>query len=328
MLNAAIIGVGRWGQGLVSSVQGKSDDIRFVAGVTRTKSKAEAYCKENDIDLRDSYDQIISDPDIDAVVLATPHTFHEEQIIAAAKAGKHVFTEKPFCLGADAAARAVAACGDAGVTVAVGHNRRFMANTEAMKAMIEAGELGTLLHIDGNQSTDLGMAAGAWRDSRSESPLGGMTSLGIHALDCMIHMGGRIAEIDCYSTRRAIGFDIDDTTAALVRFEDGMTGTLVTLASTARIFHLRVCGSKGWAEIRDNRHLTVCTNAGEAETSDFGGDAYPHPGSLAAELNEFARAAAGKTTYRVTPEEMIHGIEVLDAMEKSVETGGRVNVSG
>lgn len=328
MLNAAIIGVGRWGRFLVDSVHGKSDDIRFVAGVTRTRSKAEAYCREHGIDLRDEYEQIISDPDIDAVVLATPHTRHEGQIIAAARAGKHVFTEKPFCLGAEAAVRAVAACRDAGVTVAIGHNRRFMKNTEALKAMIEAGELGTLLHIDGNQSTDLGVAAGAWRDSRSESPMGGMTSIGIHALDCMIHMGGRIAEIDCHSTRRAIEFDIDDATAALVRFEDGMTGTLVTLAATARIFHLRVCGSRGWAEIRDARYLTICTNAGEPEQRDFGGDAYPHPASLAAELNEFARAAAGKTTYRITPEEMIHGIEVLDAMEKSVETAGRVSVGG
>ncbi|MBT5049919.1 MAG: Gfo/Idh/MocA family oxidoreductase, partial [Rhodospirillaceae bacterium] len=217
MINAAIVGIGRWGQLLVESVQGKSDLIRFTAGVTRTRAKAEEFCAGHKIDLRDDYGELINDSAIDAVVLATPHTQHEEQIIAAAKAGKQIFTEKPFTLSRASAERAMAACKEAGITVAIGHNRRFMKNTEALKAMVEAGELGTILHIDGNQSSDLGMAKGAWRDSRDESPAGGMTSLGIHALDCMIHMGGAVAEVDAISTRRSIGYDVDDATAVLVR---------------------------------------------------------------------------------------------------------------
>lgn len=245
MINAAIVGIGRWGQYLVTSVQGSSEHIKFTAGVTRTKSKAEAFCSEQVIDLRDDYAELLNDPNIDAIVLATPHTQHEEQIVAAAKAGKHVFTEKPFTLDRPSAERAVAACKEAGVALALGHNRRFMENTVALKAMIEAGELGTLMHIDGNQSSDLNVAAGAWRDSREESPAGGMTSLGVHALDCIIHLAGKISAIDAYSTRRAIGFDIDDTTAALLRFENGMTGTLVTMASTAKIWHIRIAGVEG-----------------------------------------------------------------------------------
>ena len=141
MLNAAIVGVGRWGRLLVDSVQGKSDLIRFGAGVTRTRAKAEDYCAKSGIELRDTYDQILSDPEIDAVVLATPHTEHESQIIAAAIAGKHVFTEKPFTLDRASAVAALAACRKAGVTVALGHNRRFMANVRELKRMIEAGEL-------------------------------------------------------------------------------------------------------------------------------------------------------------------------------------------
>ena len=137
MLNAAIVGIGRWGQLLVESVQGKSDQIQFVAGVTRTRAKAEDFCSTHKIDLRDDYAEIIGDSAIDAVVLATPHTQHEEQIIAAAKAGKHVFTEKPFTLSRASAERALAACKEAGVTVAIGHNRRFMKNTEALKAMVK-----------------------------------------------------------------------------------------------------------------------------------------------------------------------------------------------
>jgi len=324
MINAAIVGIGRWGQYLVTSVQGTSEHIKFTAGVTRTKSKAEAFCSEQGIDLRDEYAELLNDPSIDAIVLATPHTQHEEQIVAAAKAGKHVFTEKPFTLDRPSAERAVAACKEAGVTLALGHNRRFMENTIALKAMIEAGELGTLMHIDGNQSSDLNVAAGAWRDSREESPAGGMTSLGVHALDCIIHLAGKISAIDAYSTRRAIGFDIDDTTAALLRFENGMTGTLVTMASTAKIWHIRIAGSKGWAEMRDNKTLTVCKSDGNPEDIVFDDSPYPHMRSITGEIEEFALAAAGKASYRISPEEMVHNAEVLAGLITSAETGNRV----
>lgn len=324
MINAAIVGIGRWGQYLVTSVQGSSEHIKFTAGVTRTKSKAEAFCSEQGIDLREDYAELLNDPNIDAIVLATPHTQHEEQIVAAAKAGKHVFTEKPFTLDRPSAERAVAACKEAGVALALGHNRRFMENTVALKAMIEAGELGTLMHIDGNQSSDLNVAAGAWRDSRKESPAGGMTSLGVHALDCIIHLAGKISAIDAYSTRRAIGFDIDDTTAALLRFENGMTGTLVTMASTAKMWHIRIAGSKGWAEMRDNKTLTVCKSDGSPEDIVFDDSPYPHMGSISGEIEEFALAAAGKASYRISPEEMVHNAEVLAGLITSAETGNRV----
>ena len=327
MINAAIAGIGRWGRELVSAVQGQSDQIRFTAGVTRTRAKAVDFCAANEIDLRDDYAALLNDGTIDAVVLATPHTQHEEQIIAAAKAGKHIFTEKPFTLSKAGAERAVAAVRDAGVTVALGHNRRFFKNTEAMKALVASGALGTLLHIDGNQSSDIGRMSGVWRDSRAESPTGGMTSLGIHALDCMIHMGGRIAQIDTISTRRAISYDIDDATAAVLQFEEGMTGTIVTLASSPRIFHLRVAGSKGWVEMTSTENLRICGSDGTIEEKTFPMDDYPHPSSMAAELDEFAAAAQGTATYRISPEEMIHGTAVLEAMGKSAETGGRVRLS-
>ncbi len=327
MIKAAIVGIGRWGQELVSSVQGTSVQIRFTAGVTRTRAKAEDFCAINNIDLRDDYAALLNDATIDAIVLATPHTQHEEQIIAAAKAGKHVFTEKPFTLSKASAERAVAAVREAGVTVALGHNRRFFKNTEAMKALVASGDLGTLLHIDGHQSSDLGRMPGAWRDSRAESPTGGMTSLGIHALDCMIHMGGRIAQIDTISTRRAISYDVDDATAAVLQFEEGMTGTLVTLASSPRIFHLRVAGSKGWAEITNSANLRICKSDSGTEELNFPSDDYPHPASMAAELDEFAAAAQGTATYRISPEQMIHATAVLEAMGKSAATGGRVIIS-
>ncbi len=321
MINAAIIGVGRWGQTLVSSVQGSSDAIRFTAGVTRTLSKAEAFCRENGIALGDDYDAVLGDASIDAVVLATPHTQHRDQIVRAAEAGKHVFTEKPFTLDKAGAEAAVAACRKAGVAIGLGHNKRFCDNTAELKRMIEAGELGTLMHVESNFSANMAGMATTWRDSRAESPAGGMTSLGIHALDSLIYLCGRIAEVDARSKHRALPFDIDDTTCMLFDFENGMTGYLATMATGGRLWHLRVFGSDGWAELRAMETLVKTPAAGAQEVID-----YPPEQSIKAELEAFAAAASGGTPYLITPDEMIHGVAALEAIIASAESGKRVAV--
>src|SRR5229473_723689 len=83
MIRAAIVGIGRWGRTLVGSVQGKSAAIRFTAGHTRTRVKAEAFCAEHGITLKDSLDAVLADPAIDAVAragvvlaVAYPRRFH------------------------------------------------------------------------------------------------------------------------------------------------------------------------------------------------------------------------------------------------------------
>jgi len=76
MIRAAIVGLGRWGRSLVASVQGKSTQLRFVRAHTRTRASAEEFCRQYDVPLVDSYEQILADPEVDAVVLATPHSLH------------------------------------------------------------------------------------------------------------------------------------------------------------------------------------------------------------------------------------------------------------
>src|SRR4030081_3778842 len=98
MLKAAIVGPGWWGKTLVGAVQGKSDAIKFVAAATRDRAKVEAFCREHGLKLLDDYDQVLADPPIAAVVLATPHSQHGDQVRRAAAARKHVFCEKPFTL--------------------------------------------------------------------------------------------------------------------------------------------------------------------------------------------------------------------------------------
>ena len=124
MLNAAIYGLGRWGNRLVESVQGSSK-FRFVKGISREPEKHKEFSQKTGVKVVSSYGRILKDPEIDAVVLATPHSLHVKQIVQAAKAGKHVFVEKPFTLTRKTAEKAVEACKAAGVTLGVGFNRRY-----------------------------------------------------------------------------------------------------------------------------------------------------------------------------------------------------------
>src|SRR5262249_62066150 len=125
MLRAAIIGPGWWGRTLVNAVQRKSDAVKFVAAATRTPAKVEEVCRQHGLKLLADYDAALADPEIDAVVLATPHSQHGDHVRGGAAAGKHVFCEKPFTLTADDARSAVAAARKAGIVLAVGFNRRF-----------------------------------------------------------------------------------------------------------------------------------------------------------------------------------------------------------
>lgn len=318
MIKAAIIGMGRWGQILVDSVHGKSETIQFTAGVTRTVSKAEAYAKEKGFPIGDDYAAVIADPDIDAIVLATPHSQHVAQIKQAAAAGKHVFVEKPFTMSAATAVEAVEAAEKAGVVLALGHNRRFMPSWAELQKRINNGSLGTILHVETNFSAPGGLqwVQDGWRAQRDESPAGGMSGMGIHMVDTLIGLFGRISEVHCVSLRRAVSIDIDDTTSMLFKFESGMTGYLGTMAATVYTQSIRVFGSKASAEIRNESLFEVRPVEGDVEVIDFGTFDKER-----AELEAFAAAITDGVTYPLPAADAIHGIEVYDAINKSAAAG-------
>ena len=326
MINAAIVGLGGWGQILVESVQGKSDRIRFTTGVTRTPAKAEEFCREHDIALGDDYAAMLADPAIDAVVLATPHTRHGAEIVAAAQAGKHVFCEKPFALTATQAETALEALASRGLKVGIGHNRRFAPNTIELKRLIEAGELGRAVHIEGQFAANLARHDDTWRTSRTESPAGGMTSLGVHLVDIFIHLFGRIAEVDTRSRRIAMPYDVDDSTAVLVDFEDGRIGCLGTVATGAMMWRVRVFATEGWVELREQNRLERLMLDGSHDDKVWPGLAYPSFETVGAGLEAFADDVEGTAPFPITPDEIRHGVAVFEAIVRSAETGEKVRL--
>jgi predicted dehydrogenase len=336
VIRAAIVGLGRWGQNLVNSVQGKSDAIRFVAGATRTPAKAEAYARQQGIQLHDSYEKVLADPKVDAVVLATPHTQHAEQVIAAARAGKHVFTEKPLALTAKSAAAAVRACVKAKVTLAVGYNWRFQPALQEIRRMLDDGRLGKLLHVEGNfcGPSAYRFPEGHWRQEREEGPAGGMTGRGVHVVDAFLYLGGKMASVHAQSARRVLDYGLDDTTSMLFRFKSGASGYLGTVIATAETWRMQVFGSKGWVEVGDVEHLATwemkyCAVDPANLLVHRKPQLMPFPAlsTERAELEHFARAAQAKHPLAIAGGDEQHNVVVFEAIIKSAKSGKTVKVS-
>jgi len=320
MLNVVIVGPGRWGQRLVDAVFAPaSAKLRFTHAVARTPAKVREYCSARGLLLSDDFARVLADSEVGAVVLATPHSQHADQVAAAAKAGKHVFVEKPFTLDAASAHAAARACSDAGVILALGHNRRFLPALAEMKRIVAAGGVGEILHLEGNFSGNFGLGyrPGVWRANAAESPAGGMTAMGIHIIDAFIHLAGPIAAIRCESQRKVLEVDLDDTTSAFARFANGATGCITTLTATGRMVRLQVFGTGGWLHLLDQRNLEVCDIDGKVRRVE-----YPPLDIERAELEAFADAVAGSAIYPVAVADAIHGVAVLEAAIRSARGGG------
>ena len=326
MLNLAIVGLGRWGQNLVDSIEG-SKTVRFAAAVTRTPSKVLDYCEQKNILLTDDYQSVLNNDAIDAVVIATPHSLHFDQIMMAANAGKHVFCEKPFTLTAEQARIALGTLAERGLKVAIGHNRRFAPNTAALADALKTNTLGQPIHIDGFFNADLGTSAGKWRDSRIESPAGGMTSLGIHVIDAFIHLFGKVLNVNAQSRRIAIGIDIDDSTLVRFNFENGCTGHLTTIAATNSFWQLRAFGTGGWAECTNLDHYAVHPMGAESVLTEYPGFHYPGSATMKAALEAFVTDIVGETPFPISPEEIHHATAVLEAITISAKTGTPVEIA-
>ena len=335
MINAAIVGLGWWGKTLVEAVQPDSDAIRFVAGTTRTQTpEAQAFAAAQGFELAPSYEALLAHPKVDAVVLATPHSLHGAQVVAAAAARKHVFCEKPFALTVAQAQAAVDATNNAGVTLGLGYNRRFHPEMTKLRDRIRSGALGTILHVEATMTfpNALALTADAWRASREETPCGGLTPMGVHAVDGMIDLCGPIDHVFCQSFRRVVAIDADDTTSILFRMKEGMSGYLGTMTATGPGFSFQVFGSKGWVRLEGMTHVAGASSE-ERRTRLFGTCKFqPAKGPAEvweaarldvtrAALEAFAQAAQGGPAYPIPPDQMVHGVAVTEAIVRSAASG-------
>src|SRR5215831_16526068 len=263
MIDAAIVGLGRWGRTLVDAVQGKSDRLRFTRAVSRNPDRLRDFAGQQRLELVGDLSQVLADPTIGAVVLATPHSLHCEQVIAAARAGKSVFCEKPLTLTKAEAARAIEACRAAGVVLGVGTDKRFYPSLRELVQLIKGGELGRVLHLEAHFSNEVAGTFTEWRYSLEESPAGGMTGTGIHALDTMIAMAGPVRRVQALLLSHKPPPDPLDSLSLLLEFASGISGTLAAVRSTPTYLRVHAFGRSASVEALGRNELVLRRSGAE-----------------------------------------------------------------
>jgi predicted dehydrogenase len=262
------------------------------------------------------------------VVLATPHSAHAEQVMAAAVAGKHVHVEKPLTLDRPSAEAAAAAAKRAGVVLAVGFNRRFHPSVAEIRKRVADGRIGTVMSMVAQHTTSTAqfIAFDNWRAQPDQAPGGALTAVGVHSIDHMVEFGGRVRDVLC-TTGRYVPGPSDDTTNVMLRFENGATGLLFCSVATATTLSFTLFGSKGLAEFsRPNlarfRYVPISTEAPSGPVTAPPDEIIETPAfdMLNAELVEFARCIEGNKPYPVAIDQVLHGMAVFDAVVRSASS--------
>jgi Predicted dehydrogenases and related proteins len=319
MINAAIVGLGRWGRNLVEASLGH-ERMKILHAVEPDIKGAQGFCAEHRLELTDNLDTVLADGAIDAVLLATPHSLHPAQVIACAAARKQVFCEKPLALRHADAVRMFDACRNAGVTLAVGHSRRFWPSMNALRDIVASGKLGTILHVEGHNSNEnSNNVLAGWRLSPEESPGGGLTGAGLHILDAFVSMLGPVRRVYAQVNSREQGPPPLDTAMVTLDFVNGVTGTLATVRATPFYWRVHVFGTKGSAEVLDEVTLVLRTTGVKPERIS-----YSAIDVLRAELDAFVDAIEGKRSFPVTEAQVLATLSAFEVALQSMASGNPV----
>jgi predicted dehydrogenase len=328
MIRAAIIGLGWWGQTIAAQLA-DSQVIRPVLGVdplapARDKAAAQG------LQTAAEFEAVLARPDIDAVILCTPQAHHARQIEAAARAGRHVFCEKPLCTTAADAARALAAVKAANVQIGLGHERRFEPAVIEMRRRLAEGEFGRALVVEGNFSQDkfLSLPPTNWRLSKAENPAGPLSATGIHMVDLSIALLGQPTSVWARLGTLGSDFANGDTLTITLGFASGATALLTAVLVTPFLGRLALIGSKGWMEICDLTHpekptgWSVRRMVRDSAPANAQASVHvpPHP-AVRDNLEAFGRAALGGAPYPISHAEMLANVKTFEAIQRSVTSG-------
>ena len=326
----AIAGFGWWGKHMATRLVGHP--FLRVAGIVVPVQDSHAAIAEMGLPAWTDLSEALARSEVDAVILTTPNLLHEEQVIQCARAGKHVFCEKPLGLTAASARRSVAACKTAGVQLGIGHERRFEPAMQALKADIDSGALGTIMHAEAAFSHDklIHLPKDDWRTRKQVSPAAGMTAMGIHLTDLLISFFGRVKTVQAMTASRSLGWETGDVVTVQLGFEAGMTATLSAVLHTPHFIRMHVFGSQKWVEVLNDSHPDTPDGIVRVLTAQTG---HPHEqrqyawtDAVIANLEAFAAAAGNREPYPFTLDEMVHNIEVLEAIAISAEDNRTVAI--
>jgi len=333
-----VVGAGMAAKPHAQALNALKDKIAVRGVWRRNRDELNQFCAEYSFPAADSYEAMLADPDIDAILVLTPPNAREDIVAAAAKAGKHVLMEKPVERSAEAAERIVAACEAAGVTLGIIFQHRFRAASKALAEKVASGELGSLQAVH--------LVVPWWRPQQgyydkpgrgtfAQDGGGVLITQAIHSLDLMLSLTGPVKAVTALSATTGLHqMETEDFVAGGLEFANGAVGGL--MATTANFpggpESLTLNFDKASATLTggnltlnwfDGRNETV----GEASSSGGGADpmAFPYDWHMA-QIADFAEAVQQGRQPVSTGHTALNVHRLIDALIRSGKEGKRVEV--
>ncbi|MBL8680257.1 MAG: Gfo/Idh/MocA family oxidoreductase [Myxococcales bacterium] len=315
VLRCALLGTGGIANEFLAPALALTAGVRLWSVLSRSKSNAEAFASRHGAlsptPAYDDLDALLSDPSLDAVIVATPDRLHAAQCIAAARAGKHVFCEKPLATSADEARAIVAACEEARVTLGVAYHLRHHAGHRALVGEVRKGAIGRVRHAR-VQWTFAAPDATNWRASADVGRWWALASVGTHGLDLlrwvMVEAAGEVVEMKSLSSSPKFGVARDESTILTMKFADGSTAELFASVLFRAPRRVELFGDGGYAEATGTLGPW---GKGEIRINDTLLE-YTPTNPYVGELEDFAAAVRERRSPAVDGREALRNVELLE----------------
>ncbi len=333
-IRLASVGLGRWARVLARGMQ-RSDILEIHSCFSRSDEKRSAFQQEFGVEkAASSYEELLSDPAIEGVVITTPNDTHRELVVGALEAGKAVYTDKPIAQTLEDALAIKQAVEATGGVFAVGHSARRLSGCRIMKQWIDDGTLGDVSMVEANFSNERGLelTPETWRWYLSKTPGGPLIQLGVHHADNLQYLLGPVAAVSAVQRKLYTPSEVPDATMAILEFESGALGYLGCGWASPGIYQIRLQGTKQnlmydldfthWDESHEaDEYSSLVSQAyGEQQRSPV---ALPKTDMFREQLEEFGKAARGEASVEVDAEAAIRALAIVHAAIASNDQDGR-----
>lgn len=324
-INVGCLGMGWWSDVLADAIV-RSGKLNIRSCYSRSEDKRGAFAKKYHCKAAASYEEMLNDPSIDAIINTTPNNVHLETTRQAALAGKHVFLDKPIANSIADGKALTDACRTAGVVLALGYQRRRESQFRWIKKQIDAGVFGKLVNAEANISRDrLGQIdLTSWRYTAEGMPGGVMLQIGVHYVDVLEYLVGPIKSVSGTLAQLVLPGDNPDVASLLLEHENGALSTLnASYASAAENYVMNIYGKEASAFYDLHGGLRLMKRGGKSpERIEFTkNDAFVD------ELEEFAAAVRGQGVPETGGEYATRSLAIIRSGIKSAREGRRVLVA-
>jgi len=321
-MNVACLGMGWWSDVLADAIK-RSGKMKIASCFSRSPEKREAFAKKYGCRAANSYEEILQDKGIEAIINTTPNSVHRETTLAAARAGKHSFLDKPIANTIADARALTEACRKAKVVLALGYQRRRESHFRWIKQNLD--QFGRLVNAEANISRDrLGkIDLGSWRYTAEGMPGGVMLQIGIHYTDVLEYLVGPVKAVSGRFVRLVLPGDNPDVASLVLEHENGALSTLnASYASASEYYLMNIYGKEATAYYDLHAGLRwLKRGSTKAETVSV-----KKNDPIVEELEEFAAAVRGDGEPEMDGERSTASLAVLLAGIKSAKEGRRVEV--